>query len=299
MAYTIPEIFHQKFATNIEAAIQQTSSVLDSTVTPFNFDAKSKSILVGTTIDWADATDGRMAQTNIGEYNATQRWVVTEKVMVPVAPALDEWDETLLDEITSPGSDIINAITYGYNRIKEKKIISCIESAVSVGANAPTSTEAFPSANIIAPASNGGLTFAKVAQIVRLAREQDVNPAELTWVISPKDEEYLIANVTEVRSKDFTKVAPIEGGSVVGSRWMGFTWIISNQLTTDTSAHTVNTLVYGKQAIRFNFGSRKSAIETRPDRNGAIQFRSSARMGGARAQDKGVFIVKNQYSTIA
>lgn len=298
MSYTIPEIFHQKFATNIEAAIQQTSSVLDSTVTPFNFNAKSKSILVGTTIDWADATDGRMAQTNIGEYNASQRWVVTEKVMVPVAPALDEWDESLLDEITSPGSDIINAMTYGYNRIKEKKIVSCIESAVSIGANAPTSTQAFPTDNVIAHGS-AGLTFAKVAQIVRLAREQDVNPAELTWVISAKDEEYLIANVAEVRSKDYTKVAPIENGSVVGSRWMGFTWIVSNQLTTDTTNHTVNSLVYSKQAIRFNFGSRKSAIETRPDRNGAIQFRSSARMGGARAQDKGVFIVKNYYATIA
>lgn len=298
MSYTIPEIFHQKFATNIEAAIQQTSSVLDSTVTPFNFDGKSKSILVGTTIDWADAIDGRMAQTNIGEYNATQRWVVTEKVMVPVAPALDEWDESLLDEITSPGSDIINAITYGYNRIKEKKIISCIENAVSVGANAPTSTKAFPTDNVIVHGS-AGLTFAKVAKIVRLAREQNVNPAELTWVISAKDEEYLIANVNEVRSKDYTTVAPIEGGSVVGSRWMGFTWIVSNQLTTDKTAHTVNTLVYGKQAIRFNFGSRKSAIESRPDRNGAIQFRSSARMGGARAQDNGVFIVKNYYATIA
>ena len=298
MSYTIPEIFHQKFATNIEAAIQQTISVLDSTVTPFNFDAKSKSILVGTTIDWADATDGRMAQTNIGEYSATQRWVVTEKVMVPVAPALDEWDESLLDEITSPGSDIINAMTYGYNRIKEKKIVSCIESAVSIGANAPTSTQAFPTGNVIAHGS-AGLTFAKVANIVRLAREQDVNPAELTWVISAKDEEYLIANVAEVRSKDYTKVAPIEGGSVVGSRWMGFTWIVSNQLTTNTTDHTVNSLVYGKQAIRFNFGSRKSAIENRPDRNGAIQFRSSARMGGARAQDKGVFIVKNYYATIA
>jgi len=298
MSYTIPEIFHQKFATNIEAAIQQTSSVLDSTVTPFNFDAKSKSILIGTTIDWADATDGRMAQTNIGEYNATQRWVVTEKVMVPVAPALDEWDESLLDEITSPGSDIINAITYGYNRIKEKKIIAAVESAVSIGANAPTSTEAFPADNIISH-GDAGLTFAKVAKVVRLAREQDVNPAELTWVISAKDEENLIVNVNEVRSKDFTKVAPIEGGSVVGSRWMGFTWIVSNQLTTDTTNHTVNSLVYGKQAIRFNFGSRKSAIETRPDRNGAIQFRSSARMGGARAQDKGVFIVKNKYATIA
>ena len=298
MSYTIPEIFHQKFATNIEAAIQQTSSVLDSTVTPFNFDAKSKSILIGTTIDWADATDGRMAQTNIGEYSATQRWVVTEKVMVPVAPALDEWDESLLDEITSPGSDIINAMTYGYNRIKEKKIVSCIESAVSIGANAPTSTQAFPTTNVIAHGT-AGLTFAKVANIVRLAREQDVNPAELTWVISAKDEEYLIANVAEVRSKDYTKVAPIEGGSVVGSRWMGFTWIVSNQLTTNTTDHTVNSLVYGKQAIRFNFGSRKSAIENRPDRNGAIQFRSSARMGGARAQDKGVFIVKNYYATIA
>ena len=298
MSYTIPEIFHQKFATNIEAAIQQTSSVLDSTVTPFNFDAKSKSILVGTTIDWADATDGRMAQTNIGEYNASQRWVVTEKVMVPVAPALDEWDESLLDEITSPGSDIINAMTYGYNRIKEKKIVSCIESAVSIGANAPTSTQAFPTTNVIAHGT-AGLTFAKVANIVRLAREQDVNPAELTWVISAKDEEYLIANVAEVRSKDYTKVAPIEGGSVVGSRWMGFTWIVSNQLTTNTTDHTVNSLVYGKQAIRFNFGSRKSAIENRPDRSGAIQFRSSARMGGARAQDKGVFIVKNYYATIA
>lgn len=295
---TVPDFFFQKFGTSFEAAIQQTSSVLDSTVTPFNFDAKSKSILIGTTIDWADATDARMAPTNIGEYNASQRWVVTEKVMVPVAPALDEWDETLLDEVTSPGSDIINAMTYGYNRIKEKKIVACIEGAVSIGANAPTSTEAFPTANVIAH-GGAGLTFAKVAQIARLAREQDVNPAELTWAISAKDEEYLIANVAEVRSKDYTKVAPIEGGSVVGSRWMGFSWIVSNQLTTNTTDHTVNSLVYSKQAIRFNFGSRKSAIETRPDRNGAIQFRSSARMGGARAQDKGVFVVKNYYATIA
>ena len=295
---TVPDFFFQKFGTSFEAAVQQTSSVLDSTVTPFNFDAKSKSILIGTTIDWADATDGRMAQTNIGEYNATQRWVVTEKVMVPVAPALDEWDESLLDEITSPGSDIINAMTAGYNRIKEKKIIASIENAASIGANAPTSTVAFPSANVIAHGS-AGLTFNKVANVVRLAREQNVNPAELTWVISAKDEEYLIANVAEIRSKDYTKTAPIEGGSVVGSRWMGFNWIVSNQLTTSTTDHTVNNLVYGKQAIRFNFGSRKSAIEPRPDRNGAIQFRSSARMGGTRAQDNGVFIVKNYYATIA
>lgn len=295
---TVPDFFFQKFGTSFEAAVQQTSSVLDSTVTPFNFDAKSKSILIGTTIDWADATDVRMAPTNIGEYNASQRWVVTEKVMVPVAPALDEWDESLLDEITSPGSDIINAMTYGYNRIKEKKIVAAIESAASIGANAPTSTVAFPAANVIAHGS-AGLTFAKVANIVRLAREQDVNPAELTWVISAKDEEYLIANVAEVRSKDYTAVAPIEGGSVVGSRWMGLTWVVSNQLTTNTTDHTVNSLVYSKKAIRFNFGSRKSAIETRPDRNGAIQFRSSARMGGARAQDKGVFIVKNYYASIA
>ena len=47
---TVPDFFFQKFGTSFEAAIQQTSSVLDSTVTPFNFDAKSKSILIGTKI---------------------------------------------------------------------------------------------------------------------------------------------------------------------------------------------------------------------------------------------------------
>lgn len=298
MSYTIPEIYPPQFSSNIETAIQQTSSILDDTVTPFNFDGKYKDMLFSSTIDWETATDGRMAQTNLAEYNLNKRWVLTKKIKVPVPPAIDEWDDNLLAQISAPGSDIINAITFGYNRKKEKEIISAVESAVYIGADAPSSTTAFPSANVIAHGSTG-LTFAKVAQIIKLARKQNVDPSMLVGVISPEDEEYLISNVNELRNKDYSAVQPIEGGSVAGKTWMGLKWRVCNQLTTDTTAHTVNALFYPKSAIRFNFGTRKTAMEVRADRDGAIQFRSSARLGGARAQDNGVFIVKSYYASIA
>lgn len=294
---TLPEYFPQQFSTNYTDLIQQTQAELEDTVTPFLFDAKEKDIKFGAKLDWHDDTGPRMAPTVLNEYNLGKRWVKTYKGKVdPIG--LDEWDEDLLAEIASPRSEIMKNMAAGYNRYKTRKIMDAIEGSAWEGLDGADTAVALTSSHVIAHGSTG-LTFAKVTNVNKLAAKADVQGGQLYWCISPEDEEYLITNITELRDKTNTFVPTLPaGGSIIGMTWMGINWRRSNLLTTavEGSTHTaINTLVWAKNCVMWNPGKQKLAVEVRADLDGAIQFRQSARMGGARSQDAGVFVVKTYY----
>lgn len=295
---TIPEYFPQQFSLNYTDLIQQTTSALEDTVTMFPFDGKEKDIKFGQKLDWVDDTDGRMAPTVLTEYNLGKRWVKTGKGKVP-AIGLDEWDEQNLAEVASPRSQIQMNMAAGYARYKTKKIINAIEGNAWEGLDGADTAVALDSTHVIAHGSTG-LTFSKLQDIIELAAGADIDNGELYACISPKDERYLLANVTQLLDKDqILGVELPKSGSIIGMNWMGINWRRSNLLTVDTttaSGHSIyNALFYSKRCVMWNPGNLKVAIEQRPDLNGAIQFRQSARMGGARSQDNGVFIVKTYY----
>ncbi len=294
---TLPEYFPQQFSTNYTDLIQQTQAELEDTVTPFLFDAKEKDIKFGAKLDWHDDTGPRMSPTVLNEYNLGKRWVKTYKGKVdPIG--LDEWDEDLLAEIASPRSEIMKNMAAGYNRYKTRKIMDAIEGSAWEGLDGADTAVALPSSHVIAHGSTG-LTFAKVTNVNKLAAQADVQGGQLYWCISPADEEYLVTNITELRDKTNTFVPTLPaGGSIIGMNWMGINWRRSNLLTTavENTTHTAtNTLVWAKNCVMWNPGKQKLAVEVRADLDGAIQFRQSARMGGARSQDAGVFVVKTYY----
>ena len=294
---TLPEYFPQQFSTNYTDLIQQTQAELEDTVTPFLFDAKEKDIKFGAKLDWHDDTGPRMSPTVLNEYNLGKRWVKTYKGKVdPIG--LDEWDEDLLAEVASPRSEIMKNMAAGYNRYKTRKIMDAIEGSAWEGLDGADTAVALPSSHVIAHGSTG-LTFAKVTNVNKLAAKADVQSGQLYWCISPEDEEYLVTNITELRDKTNTFVPTLPaGGSIIGMTWMGINWRRSNLLTTtvENSTHTaINTLVWAKNCVMWNPGKQKLAVEVRADLDGAIQFRQSARMGGARSQDNGVFVVKTYY----
>jgi len=294
---TLPEYFPQQFSTNYTDLIQQTQAELEDTVTPFLFDAKEKDIKFGAKLDWHDDTGPRMAPTVLNEYNLGKRWVKTYKGKVdPIG--LDEWDEDLLAEIASPRSEIMKNMAAGYNRYKTRKIMDAIEGSAWEGLDGADTAVALTSSHVIAHGSTG-LTFAKVTNVNKLAAQADVQGGQLYWCISPADEEYLVTNITELRDKTNTFVPTLPaGGSIIGMTWMGINWRRSNLLTTavENSTHlSTNTLVWAKNCVMWNPGKQKLAVEVRADLDGAIQFRQSARMGGARSQDAGVFVVKTYY----
>lgn len=294
---TLPEYFPQQFSTNYTDLIQQTQAELEDTVTPFLFDGKEKDIKFGAKLEWHDDTSPRMAPTVLNEYNLGKRWVKTYKGKVdPIG--LDEWDEDLLAEIASPRSEIMKNMAAGYNRYKTRKIMDAIEGSAWEGLDGADTAVALTSSHVIAHGSTG-LTFAKVTTVNKLAAQADVQNGQLYWCISPADEEYLVTNITELRDKTNTFVPTLPaGGSIIGMNWMGINWRRSNLLTTavENSTHlSTNTLVWAKNCVMWNPGTQKMAVEVRADLDGAIQFRQSARMGGARSQDAGVFVVKTYY----
>ena len=295
---TLPEYFPQQFSTNYTDLIQQTQAELEDTVTPFLFDAKEKDIKFGAKLDWHDDTGPRMAPTVLNEYNLGKRWVKTYKGKVdPIG--LDEWDEDLLAEIASPRSEIMKNMAAGYNRYKTRKIMDAIEGSAWEGLDGADTAVALTSSHVIAHGS-AGLTFTKIQDIIELAAGADMMNGEMYACISPKDERNLIANVDQLINREKAiGVEKITNGSIVGTNWMGINWKRSNLLTVDTttaSGHSIyNTLFWSKRCVMWNPGKQKLAVEVRADLDGAIQFRQSARMGGARSQDNGVFVVKTYY----
>lgn len=301
MSYTdtIPSYFPNQFSTNWEQEVQQTQSKLAGTVTPYSFPGTQKKINFIQKFS-GRALTGRMEQTNIQEIQGNNRWLIKSKGMID-PPAWDEWDATDLAQIAMPKGEVIMGLTAEYNRQQDAEIIASISRAVYYGDNAPTSSSSLPAANTIAHGS-AALTLAKVSEVIRKAREADVfdlDGTEFYGVISGLDEQYLINNVNEIRSIDYSAAQPIDGGTIFGKKWMGINWLHSSQLTKDTTTaagHTiVDCLFYSKNCIYFDKGERKVAVESRPDLNGAMQIRTSWMHGALRARDEGAFVVKTYY----
>ena len=295
---SIPASFPNQIATNWDLITQQTQSVLERTVTLAPHTGLTKQIKFGQTFS-SKAHTGRAEKVTPVEYGGNTRWqqVVFRDIADPIF--IDQWDETSLAEVALPNSAAIQGFDAAYQRDKDDEIIAAITRNVYTGDVSPTTAVAFPtSTNAIAHGSTG-LTAAKVSQVIRKMRLNNVNfdAGEVYGIITPYDEEFLLNNVAEVRSKDFSKVQPIDGGSIANKSWMGINWIISNRLPTDTTAHTVTNFFYTKGSILWNPGKRMVDVAKRSDLSNATQITATWMFGATRREDAGVFTMSNLYTS--
>lgn len=302
MAYDsqIPDFFVPMFNASWEASLLRTNSVLAPYCTAFPFQGKSKKINFLEDYEFSESTAPRMADTTLSEINGTNRWLINKIWRPDVTPAMDEWDTSLLAEIASPQSEVISRLSAAYRRSQDVAIKDAISKTVYSGDQAPTTANSLPAGNTTAHGSTG-LTLAKITAMIRAVRLANHNPLGMVGVISAYDEEYLITNVAEIRSKDYSAVQPIDGGTVFGKRWLGIDWVDGTQfLDYDKTNHTCNCLFFDKQSIYFNPGEAKGPfVETRVDKSGATQFRMSCLHGAARVRDGGARIIKTYYAAIA
>jgi hypothetical protein len=143
---------------------------------------------------------------------------------------------------------------------------------------------ALPAAQIIAAGAN--LTLAKIAQAKRILEESDVNTDDtLTMVVSPRQVEYLLVNVAELKSSDYNTVRALQAGEI--NTYYGFQWIISTRLPLAGGVRSC--LAYAKNGLGLAVGADiRTDIDKRPDKSNSTQVFIAMTMGATRIEDEKV-----------
>ena len=146
-----------------------------------------------------------------------------------------------------------------------------------------TSTVALPSAQKIAVAS-AGLTLAKVLSAKEILDAAEIDEMDRVMVYSAKQQSDVLA-LTQFTSSDYA-VKALLAGSV--TEFMGFTWIRSERLTTDSSSNRL-CLAYAKSAMGLYLPQDITArVSERADKNYSIQTYVELSLGAVRIEDAGV-----------
>ena len=303
--YTIPEHFEKRYAMTFAQEVQQSVSKFS----PF-LDADSQ--WTGKQFVYRDLSktnwvvnNSRGGTTPTRESTASFRSVFSDKLEPEEGIIFPDWDDELLDRVSSPKSAEMEAMKMGFERALDDLTISRLFSDVYVGteANGHTTAKAFPTANIlpvnygtpVAPTagSNQPLTPWKIIRAKKMIEMADVDldREELLLAISPEEVEDLIYYVSTAPNELWATIVgdwlkAYQSGNTL-AKLMGCTVIRSNRLTVSSGIRTC--ALYCRSAfVRSAYMDVKSSFDKLPREKHAMQLWSSARVGIGRRRDEGV-----------
>ena len=239
---------------------------------------------------------GRHADTPLTPFtHSRRRLTLTDK---NAAELIDDLDEVKM--LISPESDYAQRFAEAFNRHVADVVIAALngnstavdnadaltsvalsQAAVPVGARA----NAGIGANVIASGSTG-MTMAKLRQINRV---MDLNfvprDGQRRIAVSPWAIEDLLADST-VTSSDFSSLQALQYGTFPeNATWMGFSWIISNQLPLSSTTRTA--LAWHKEAAVLGIARDfQTEIDKRPDKNNSTQVLVKTSIGCVRVEEE-------------
>jgi len=177
-----------------------------------------------------------------------------------MATMIDYHDNRMLDRgdelrtLSDPRSAYTIAAARSLGRQIDLRIIAGLEGTANTGETGSGSitlgTDAISNISHIAgtPAT---LTFARVNQAKQILDREDVEMEDRFFVVNPIAIEDLLAT-TEATSSDYNAVKALVRGEI--DTWMGFKWIMSNQLTASGTQTTC--LAFQRYGICAALGSQ-------------------------------------------
>lgn len=214
------------------------------------------------------------------------------------AELIDDLDEVKM--LISPESDYATRFAQAYNRHVADIVIAALtgnsqavdasdtvttvalsQLAVPVGSRA----NAGVGANVIANGGTG-LTMAKLRQANRVMDLNFVPRDGNRYIaVSPWAIEDLLADST-VTSGDFSSLQALQYGTFPETAtWMGFKWIISNQLALAATVRTC--IAWHKEAVVLAIARDfQTEIDKRPDKNNSTQVLVKTSIGATRVEEE-------------
>jgi hypothetical protein len=280
MSFQITTAFVQQYRSNAIHLSQQKGSKLERTVR-VESDIVGKNYFferIGATA--AVLRAGRHSDTPLVSTPHSRRMVTLGDY--EWADLVDNVDKIRL--LIDPQSEYVIAGVNAMGRAKDDLLIAAATGNAFAG-EMGTIPVALPAGQVIV---NGGtnLTLAKIAATKRILEESDVDTDEqLTMVVSPRQVEYLLVNVAELKSSDYNTVKALVAGEI--NQYYGFTWVISTRLA--LAAGIRSCLAYAKSGLGLAIGADiKTDIDKRPDKSNSIQVFLSMTLGATRIEDEKV-----------
>lgn len=287
----IPEHYVTQFGTNWDHLVQQKQSRIKSFARLDTITGKEKTYnQMGTTSFNLITT--RSGTTNISDIPLAKRWLRPKGY--DVATWEDEFDETLLGQIASPTSSIVESMASAYGRLCDSVIISALTGSAYTGEEGTTET-VLPSGQKVSVQEKGpgvtpanvGLNLAKLIKAKSILHKNEVDPSdELIIIVSQQQIDDLLNGVTEVKSSDYNAVKALVNGEI--DRFMGFKFIRSEQLALNAGTDVRTCVAYAKSGIVLADAGRKVHMDILPSQRHTLQIRTVTRLGASRLEEKKV-----------
>jgi hypothetical protein len=200
-----------------------------------------------------------------------------------------EHDSRLLDRsldlqvLSDPKSEMTIAASQSIGRAIDDQILTKLIGDANYGESG-ASTQSLTAAQQIANGSTG-LTFAKVNQTNRIFNDNDIEPEDRIFVVSPQGIEDLLG-VTQATSSDYSTLKAIQSGSMDGT-WMGFKWIMSTRLAVASSVRSC--IAFHKYGLCYGATEQPYVeVDKRADRSYSHQVYYEVNHGAVRLEEERV-----------
>lgn len=193
---------------------------------------------------------------------------------------LDRGDE--LRTISDPRSAYTIAAAASLGRKIDDVIIAALTGTAYSGETGTTSNT-LPSTQIVS-ATSTGLTFAKVKEAKRKLDNNDVEPEDRFFVISPIGLEGLLGT-TEATSSDYNAIKALVKGEI--DTWMGFKWILSTRLS--VTSNTRSCIAFNRYGLCMAMAAAPMVrTDERTDLSYSWQVYYELNMGAVRLEEERV-----------
>lgn len=293
MLSQLPEHYQTQFADNWEHLLQQKESRLENRCRKATVNGKDR------TFSQMGKSKMRLITTRNGttvpsDTAFAKRWVRPKGY--DEVTFIDEFDDVALGELPAPESEHVTSHAMAAKRTMDEVIIAGLEGTAYIGEDGTTQVDLGNSQKVAVnfvqsgSATNSGLTLAKMARAKYILDVNEVEAEDRYLIVTAKQINDLLVNVTEIKSSDYNEVKALYDGKV--NRFMGFDFVTTQLLTLTVSTDVRTCIAYHKNGVVLGIGRDKEAkIDKRPDLNHTIQVRTVMLVGATRLEEERVVLI--------
>lgn len=271
---------------NVRHQLQQTESVLESTVTSGTMDGKKKRFKYIGKVEMSEVSKSK-GDTNWIEFDFWNRWCFAKSFSIPWLSDKDE----IVKMLTDPNSDMVKAAVAGGKRQKDKSIIEAFSATSYHGDEEEMVAIAFPDKQVIdiqfGAEVNTGLNLAKLYEAKYYMDEADMDPDEQRFMSVTAYQLKELLQTTEIKNVDYNNVKALVNGKI--DTFLGFTFKRTQLFPFDPITKIRRNFAWTKSAMlmavsrEINYDSAKVATK-----NFNIGNQVEMRLGAVRLFDEGV-----------
>lgn len=296
MANGSQAFYSQQYASAVELVAQQSTPRLAGLCTPMTAVGKAATVVNFIEAVEADERTTLYAAMPLSAATHKRPWVYPRHF--DKAIPFDSIEQMQMN--ANPQSSYVQTLVAAINRKMDDETIRAFFAARNLETNdggvASDSFSASLQVGVSVGGTTSGLNVEKLQSVLEIARGLEVGLEDgevLNIAISPKQERNLM-NEIEVTSSDFTSKMILDKGTMAGSGFMGFNFIITNRLLTDGSSYR-RVPVWTSRGMAFCTwdGGMKTNVSQRVDLQGIPwQVYAEGHFGAVRRDDKRVFEIK-------